>query len=375
MEIKDNGVHVDYFDPNTNQFSNPQLAAELGAAGAGIGGFDIFAKRPYFNVDKSGRITGAYFDRQVGRDVKTNQRIFKPVKTNAATLMRDEWIAIDTAVKKIARERLIGVQDLRSRNLIYALNNAMGKTVLEYQDMNDPGSANMNMEGIDRGQNDAPEFVTKYMPLPIIYGDFSISDRTLQASRNSGDPLDTIMVEAVTRRCMEKLEDLLFTNTTFTYGGGSIYSYLSYPSINSVTLSENWDASGKTGAEILTDVQNMMNASIAQNHYGPWVLYIPKDYQIVMGDDYTSGYPKTVRSRLMELQGLSDIKVADRLPDNTCVLVEMNTGTVRLVDGFAPTVLQWSGSGGMVHHFKIMSIQVPQMRADQSGQCGITVLS
>ena len=375
MTVEVGNVQVEYFDPNTNQFSNPAFARELGAMGAGMGGFDIFAKRPYFNVDKRGQITGAYFDQQVGRDFKTNKRVFRSVKTNAATLMRDEWIAIDTAVKKIARERLIGIQDLRSRNLVYSLNNAMGKTVLEYQDMNDPGSANMNMEGIGRGQNDAPEFNTVYMPLPIIYGDFSIGDRTLQASRNSGDPLDTIMVEAVTRRMMEKQEDLLFTDATFTYGNGSIYSYISYPYNNDVSLTENWDAAGKTGSEILTDVQNMMNASIAKNHYGPWVLYVPKDYQIVLGNDYTTGYPKTVRSRLLELQGLEDIKVADRLPDDTVVLVEMNSSTVRLVDGFAPTVVQWSGSGGLVHHFKIMTIAVPQMRADQDHQCGITVLS
>lgn len=376
MEIQTGGIHMEYFDPVTNQFSNPDFARELGLSG--LGGFDVYSRRPYFNVNKKGIITGAFVDRQVGREIKANGKIvrkFEPVRINAATLMRDEWIAIDTAVRKIARERLTGIADLRGKGLTYSLNNAMGKTVLEWQDMNDPGSASMNMDGINRGQNDAAEFDTKYMPLPIIYGDFTINDRTLQSSRNSGDPLDTIMVEAVTRRIMEKLEDLLFTDTTFTYGGGSIYSYLSYPNINTVTLSENWDASGKTGPEILADLNAMINASIAQNHYGPWSVYIPKNYQTVTGEDYTSGYPKTIRTRLLELEGIESIKVADRLPDDTVVMVEMNSSTIRLVDGFAPMVIQWSGSGGMLHHFKIMTIQAPQIRADQASQCGITVLS
>ena len=356
-------VNVDYFDPNTGSFSNPEIAN-----GFGGGSFNINNKRPFLYKGVP------YVNQVVGFD-DDMKPIRKAIRTNAATLRRDEWISIDSAVKKIARERLTGIADLRSRGLTYSLNNAMGKTVLEYQDMNDPGSANMDMEGIGRGQNDAPKFDTKYMPLPIISGDFSISDRVLSASRTSGDPIDTIMVDAVTRRVMEKLEDLLFTDTTFTYGGGSIYSYLSFPNINTVSLSENWDASGKTGAEILADVQSMMNASINANQYGPWVLYIPKDYQIVMGNDYATGYPKTIKTRLMELDGIADIKVADRLADDTVVLVAMNTGTVRLIDGFSPRVLQWSGNGGLVHHFKVMTIQVPQIRSDQSGQCGITVLS
>jgi len=354
---------IDYFDPNTGSFSNNEIAN-----GFGGGSFNINNKRPFLYKGIP------YVNQVVGFD-DNGKPVEKAIRTNAATLRRDEWIAIDTAVKKVARERLTGIADLRSRGLTYSLNNAMGKTVLEYQDMNDPGSAQMDMEGISRGQNDAPKFDTKYMPLPIVYGDFSISERVLAASRNSGDPLDTTMVEAVTRRISEKLEDLLFTSTSFTYGGGSIYSYLSFPNINTVNLSENWNASGKTGAEILADVNNMITESINANHYGPWVLYIPKNYQIVMGNDYATGYPKTIRTRLMELDGITDIKVADRLADNTVVLVSMNTGTVRLVDGFAPRVLQWSGSGGLVHHFKVMSIQVPQIRSDQEGQCGITVLS
>jgi hypothetical protein len=28
----------------------------------------------------------------------------------------------------------------------------------------------------------------------------------------------------------------------------------------------------------------------------------------------------------------------------------------------------------MIHHFKVMAIQVPQMRADQAGNSGITLL-
>jgi hypothetical protein len=183
------------------------------------------------------------------------------------------------------------------------------------------------------------------------------------------------MAEACTRRVIEKLEDLLFTNTSYSFGGGTIYSYISFTNNNDVTLSANWDAAGKTGAQILTDVLNMIQASIDAKHYGPWVLYIPTAYQTKLSEDYVSGYPKTIRTRLMEIEGLTDIKVADRLAANTVIMVQMTSDVVRLINGFAPKVLQWSTQGGLVHHFKVMAIQVPQMRADQAGNSGITVLA
>jgi hypothetical protein len=77
----------------------------------------------------------------------------------------------------------------------------------------------------------------------------------------------------------------------------------------------------------------------------------------------------------MEVEGIQDIKIADRLTANTVLLVQMTSDVVRLINGFAPKVLQWSTQGGLIHHFKVMAIQVPQMRADQDGNSGITVLA
>ena len=342
-------------------FSNPELANVLGTR------FSVHSLRPYWYKGRP------YVNEQVGK--KDGKPVYKKVPVANATLMRDEWIEIDRVVQKIARERLTGVSDLFNAGLTYNISNAMGKTVLEYQDMNDPGSANISMDGATMGQGDRPKYSTKYLPIPIIHGDFTLDQRSLEASRNSGDSLDTTMVEAVTRRVSEKLEDLLFTNTSFTYGGGTIYSYISDTNGNDVSLSTNWDASGKTGAQILEDIQDMKKAMINAKHFGPYMVYIPTDYETVMGDDYTSGYPKSIRERLMELDGIMGIKVADRLADDTVVMVQMNSSTIRMVNGFSPRVVQWSSQGGMVHHFKVMTIQVPQIRADQDGNSGLCVLA
>lgn len=358
-------AEITLVDPKTQQVQGDSEIVQ------GLGGmsFNVHQNRPFI-------YNGKVYVNKPFRDVKTNKMIYKSVKVNTdATLMRDEWIEIDTVVQKIARERLVGIDDLTSRGLTYNLTNALGKTVLEYQDMNDPGEANIDMNATVRGRNDAAVFSTNYLPIPIIYADFDISKRQLEASRNSGDPLDTIMVEAATRRVVEKAEDLLFTDTTFTFGGGSITSYISNSNINAVTLDENWDASGRTGSEIIQDVKDMKQGSIDANHYGPWVLYIPTSYETTLDDDYVSGYPKTIRERILEISGIEAIKTADRLADDTVCMVEMKSTNVRLINGFSPMVVQWGGSGGMVQHFKVMMIQVPQIRADKDGNSGIVVLS
>lgn len=328
-------------------------------------GMDVRALRPYIGND--GR---AYTTLTVN-----GKAVAMPLTTNAATLRKDEWVEYDKTVIKTVRDRLVGVNDLVQRGLTYTIGNGMGTTVLQYEDMNDPGTAHVSMDGATRGENDRPEYVMNYLPLPITHSDFQLNARVLAASRNGSMPLDTTNSESAARRVAEKLEDMLFTATTFTYGGGTIYSYLNHPHINPVTLGTHWDSSSKSGANILTDVEGMMEASIEAGFYGPWVLYVPKGYQVVLGQDYTTGYPKTIRQRLLELENLEAIKIADRLTAHKVVLVQMTADVVRMVIGMGITPVEWETEGGMIIRMKVMTIQVPQIRSDQNGNCGVTVLA
>jgi uncharacterized linocin/CFP29 family protein len=353
---------------NGVQFSDPNIAQVQSV-------FNVNNLRPFIDM-KTGRVyVNTMMRNKKGKIVPTVIPFVANSVVNNAVLRRDEWIEIDRAVLKIARERLVGAADLINRGLTYNLTNPMGKTVLEYQDMNDPGEAYTDMDAATQYKNDRPVYQTKYIPIPIIHSDFVISQRVLEASRTTGESIDVSMAEACTRRVAEKLEDHIFTNQTFSYGGGTMYSYVSDPNKNTTTLSVNWDASGKTGAQIKEDVLNMKKALINAKHYGPYVLYVPTDYETVLDEDYSTQYAKTIRMRLMEIDGIESIKVVDHLPDDTVVMVQMQSSTVRLINGFAPRVVQWSTQGGLMHHFKVMAIQVIQTRADQAGNSGICVLS
>ncbi len=298
----------------------------------------------------------------------------KNIRVNAGTLLKDEWKLYDDVVLMIAQERLVGVGDLLSRGLTFNVPNALGVTVLEYEHASGIEAAQMSMDAVTRGRGDRPEFTLNYLPLPIVHHDFSLSIRSLTSSRRRGTPLDTFMVAAATREVTEFIENMLFNgpnSSTFAYGGGTIYGYCNHTSRIQYTTLSDWGSSGITGKEIQNDVLNMIQLAIDKKHYGPYGLYIPTEYETAMSEDYTTSYPKSVRTRLMEIEQLEFIKVADKLADDNVVLVELKPDTIRMVVGFQPMVLEWTSHGGMEFEYKVMSIMVPQIRADADSNIGL----
>lgn len=299
----------------------------------------------------------------------------KTIRINTATLRKDEWKQLDDMVIFTAQERLVGVADLYSRNLVYNIGNGLGKTVLEYEDISELTAAELTMDAVTPSQKDRPQYDLKYLPLPIVHKDFSFNIRALSASRTTGQPLDTTTAALAARQVSEKIEDILFNGaSTYTYGGGTLYGYTDLPSANSVTLSEQWDASGKTGEEILDDVRAMKQASIDAKHYGPFILYVPTNYETTLDDDFKSNSDKTIRQRILEIANIQEVKVADKLDDDEVVLVQMTSDCVRMVEGLPIQTVEWQEGGGFTTNYKVLAIMVPQVRSDQSGNCGVTVL-
>ena len=74
--------------------------------------------------------------------------------------------------------------------------------------------------------------------------------------------------------------------------------------------------------------------------------------------------------RSQDVRRLDFLKPADSHA-YTLLLVQMTPDVARAVVGMDMTVVQWPSMGGLRLNFKVMSIQVPQLRADYNGQCGI----
>jgi hypothetical protein len=160
-------------------------------------------------------------------------------------------------------------------------------------------------------------------------------------------------------------------SSDYKFGGGIIYGYQDFTHRNTASLTANWDASASTGETILADVLAMKQASINDRYFGPWMLYIPTAYETILDDDFKANSDKSIRQRVMEVSGIIDIKVADFLTANNVIMVQMTSDVVRVVEGLPITTVQWDTDGGMKVNFKVMTITVPQLRADQNDRTGL----
>jgi len=283
-------------------------------------------------------------------------------------LRKEEWLVYDRTVIDVARARLVGVADLLSANLRLDLPNAFGTTVVQWEKMSDMTGAQIDMHGLTEGEKDRLEFSLENVPVPITHKEFSINIRALAASRNGGMPLDTTQAAVSTRRVSDGLENMLFNGSTIKAGGGSIYGYTTFPSRNIGNLAAAWSTA--TGAQILADFLAIIDALVADNMFGPYMVYVPVTYYTNMLDDFKTASDKSTLQRLLEIPQISGIKPTTQLTTGV-VFVQMTSDVVDMVVGFQPIPVMWESHGGMVVNVKVLAIMVPRLKADYDGRCGI----
>lgn len=328
--------------------------------------------RPWVGADRRHYIKQAFFDNRRGS--KTYGQIVEkavPVNNAIATLRREEWLQIDAAVERAVRNRLRLVSDIRGAGLEYRVN-GMSKTVLETSTMTRAGKATLSMDPARITEGDRPEFDQAYLPLPICHYDFHFNLREIAVSRNSGQGLDTVMVEEAGVSVAEEIEQLtLGTLPTYTYGGGTIYGLINFPGRVSVSITDPTD-SGWTGAQLVDEVLDMRQQAKDRKRFGPYVLYVSPGWAKYLDADYSATKGEnTLRSRILEIEDVSEIRELDYLTGLQFVLVEMTARNIRMVIGLEITNIQWDTIGGMRQNFKTMCLQVPQLRVGADGNSGI----
>jgi hypothetical protein len=91
-----------------------------------------------------------------------------------------------------------------------------------------------------------------------------------------------------------------------------------------------------------------------------------------MDDDYRATDSRTLRQRLRQIDAITDVRRLDFLTSTyTFLLVQMTSDVARAINGMDITTVQWETQGGMRVNFKVMAIQVPQIRSDFNGRTGI----
>lgn len=288
-------------------------------------------------------------------------------------LRKDEWIQFDNTLIDVARERLIGINDLRSRGLVENLG-GLGTLISQYEQLGDMTSADVDYAAVTDGEKDSVTFALVGVPIPIIHKDFSINIRRLEASRgpNSvGQPIDRTQIEVATRKVVEKMEDLLFSG--FTGGaleGNQLYGYLTSPTRNTFAGTD-WGTILNPEADIIGAIAVLE----ADHYFGPYVLYVPTTQFGQLRAFHTDGSGNTALARVSTISGIDEIKVADHLPAGTAVLVSMRRDVVDLAIGQDLTVVEWETKGGLTMNFKVMAALAPRIKSDKTGASGLCIIT
>lgn len=318
--------------------------------------------------------SGKWAGERMMEAMKAGQPLNAEVLRTCDTLRRDEWVAFDEVLVEEGIIRLRGVADLLAAGLVRNVTNGMGKTMYQWEKVTDMEPAIVSLDGMVQSDNDRVEFDMDSLPLPITHKDFFLNLRTLSASRERGESLDTTQARISGRLVAEKTEDMLFNGASKVYGGFPIYGYTTHP--NRVTVVHGtgglWSTyPTKTGENILADVIQMKRLAEANRMYGPYVLYVSGTSNLVLDNDFKANSDLTIRQRLLQLDGITAIRVSDKLATNNEVLVQMTPDVVVMVQGERLQTIQWDTHGGFGINFKAFQIMVPLIRADIQNRSGV----
>src|SRR3990167_8936479 len=126
-------------------------------------------------------------------------------------LRKEEWQQLDETLVGVARQRLIGINDLVSRGLSRNLG-GLGVVPAQYEQLGDMTAASVDFAGVTDAEKDSVSFTLVSVPVPIFHKDFSINVRRLESSRgpNSiGAPIDRTQVETAAQKVVEQMEEVL----------------------------------------------------------------------------------------------------------------------------------------------------------------------
>lgn len=290
------------------------------------------------------------------------------LRTNAL-LREDEWKRIDDAVLMVARERLRGIDDLRSAGLTRDLG-GLGVIIAEYEKVSDMEPAEQNLAGVSEGREDIPEYTIAGVPVPITHKDFRVNIRHLEASRTRGSSIDVTAAEIAARKVAEALEDMLFNGSSVRIGTNTLPGYRNFADRITGSVSAAWNGTA-TGEQMVADVIAMIGAAEAANFFGPFVLYVATGTMTYLREDFKTNSDKTVLQRMLEIDALSDVRHSGRMTAGEVLLVQLTSDVIDLPVGQDLTTVEWDSKGGMQMHFKVMAAMAPRLKSDANGNTGI----
>lgn len=284
-------------------------------------------------------------------------------------LKRDEWKEFDTAVVAAARNRLMAINTLRDVGLERRLG-GIGTLISQWHQASEMTAANVNMTGQSNGEQDRVDFKLAGVPVPVIFKDFNIGMRQLQAGRQNGDQIDVSNVSAASIVVAESLENMLFNGSSVTLNSTAIYGLTTHPYRSTDTATNYGGGDWGTATNVKGTVVGMMSAAAANGFHGPYGLFVANTQYFQMLVD-VSATDRTPLQRVSELPGINFVQPSDWLADGVVVLVQLTPDVVDVAIAQDLTVVEWMSGDGMVGNFKAITIAVPRIKAEYGNKAGV----
>jgi hypothetical protein len=305
-----------------------------------------------------------------------------------ALLTREQWKAVDSllGVARVPNDSTVGLMDLYGNNLVTG-GNFYAKSEYEYSVLSRGHSINIGMDAENLGVTTEQSKVVRKVPLPLVWGDYKISDRFL-AQIKATDDISMLDQEnlLMLREDMDIFVDNMLFNgatradgTAMQFNGAGISGYLntSYKTSMSYNDTLDWANASKTQESILDDCRALKAKVRTNRRTGKFMMYIPASYEPILDRIYTpsgGNTDKTMWDMIRQTMGsqMIDIKISAHITSNKIVYVEMGRSNVVLAEGFAPTLVQWQNDHKFrTHHFKLVGLRVPIIKDDFDSLYGL----
>lgn len=292
---------------------------------------------------------------------------------NALPLPKDVWGQWDREGVELQRSTLAVFNDLAAS---VATPMPIGKLVHHFQTISDSGSVNVSLDGRSKGRTDQPVFNYHGTPLPIIDSPFSYGWRQVEAARSEGFQLDSAGRMNSMRKIAEKMESLaLDGDASVVVGGAQLYGLRNHPRRN--TRTTGTALNGATGAQWLAEVTATLKLLHADNFKVPATLYVNwDDWFYATSTEFTTGYPKTIAQRVLELGGVREIIPADSVTASQIIALVKDRRVVQVLNGMPMTTrAQFRANPEDEYNFVTMAAVALEVKFDAAQNCGVAVSS
>lgn len=288
---------------------------------------------------------------------------------NALTLPKDVWGQWDREGVELQRSLLAVFNDLAAS---VSTPMPIGKLIHYFQTISDSGSANVSLDGRSNARTDQPTFNYYGTPLPIIDSTFSYGWRQVAAAQSEGFQLDAAGRMNAMRKVAEQLETAALDGySTITVNGQASYGLRNHPKRN--TRSTGVTLNGATGAQWLAEIAATLKLLHGDNFKVPATLYLNwDDWFYATSTEFTTGYPKTIAQRVLELAGVREVVPADSLAADEIIAIVKDRRVVQVLNGLPmATTAKFRANPQDDYDFVTMAAAAVEIKFDAADKCGV----